>query len=105
MRAVICQINLSASDKYTKSHQTFLPFSALTKEAIPEKQGAPRSTALSQTSLLVQWNPPEYANGIIIYYELWMRGIAIGKMKTFSRGFSQIRLHHNIRTILLKQCS
>ena len=98
MGAVICQINLSASDKYTKCHQTFLPFSALTKEAIPEKQGAPKSTALSQTSLLVQWNPPEHANGIIIYYELWMRGVAIGKIKTFSHWLSQIRLRHTIRT-------
>ncbi|XP_076812806.1 usherin-like isoform X3 [Clavelina lepadiformis] len=51
------------------------PISVITPEAKPNKQHPPVVRAVSNTSLQVWWEPPDEANGIIIQYEVMMRGI------------------------------
>uniref|UniRef100_A0A2C9JJ39 Usherin n=1 Tax=Biomphalaria glabrata TaxID=6526 RepID=A0A2C9JJ39_BIOGL len=46
----------------------------ITMSAAPEGQQPPNITALSSSELYVTWQPPLFPNGIIIFYELWMRG-------------------------------
>ncbi|KAK3093068.1 hypothetical protein FSP39_010666 [Pinctada imbricata] len=48
--------------------------SFLTKSSLPAGMAPPKVTMLSSSKLLVKWEPPTQANGIIIFYELWMRG-------------------------------
>ncbi|XP_062584554.1 usherin-like isoform X1 [Saccostrea cucullata] len=45
-----------------------------TKSALPTGMEAPVVTMVSSSKLNVTWKPPAQANGIIIFYELWMRG-------------------------------
>ncbi|KAF7704133.1 hypothetical protein HF521_021205 [Silurus meridionalis] len=47
----------------------------VTAQVPPQRQPAPRVTALSQTQLRVDWEPPAMPNGIIIRYELFMQVI------------------------------
>uniref|UniRef100_H2YEQ8 Usherin n=1 Tax=Ciona savignyi TaxID=51511 RepID=H2YEQ8_CIOSA len=51
-----------------------LPLIVITPEAKPGQQLPPEITAISNTSLLVSWEPPVEANGIIHQYEVMMRG-------------------------------
>ncbi|XP_013386515.1 usherin-like [Lingula anatina] len=51
------------------------PVWAVTRQAAPTGQGSPNVTAISSTAFYVEWKPPALANGIIIFYELWMQGI------------------------------
>ncbi|XP_064622303.1 usherin-like [Lineus longissimus] len=68
---------------YTFSLKACTTGGCLTSEAVtgqtkmdaPEKQAVPKITALSEVSLYVGWEPPALPNGIIIMYELWMRGL------------------------------
>ena len=46
-----------------------------TKEAPPELQPNPKPTTLSTDSIYVEWDPPERPNGVISFYELWMREV------------------------------
>ncbi|KAK7487113.1 hypothetical protein BaRGS_00021608, partial [Batillaria attramentaria] len=46
-----------------------------TKAAPPSGMQPPQITALSSTVLSVKWDPPSEPNGIIIFYELWIRGL------------------------------
>uniref|UniRef100_W5NGL3 Usherin n=1 Tax=Lepisosteus oculatus TaxID=7918 RepID=W5NGL3_LEPOC len=48
--------------------------SLVTAQISPECQGLPRITTISSTELQVVWDPPEEPNGIIIRYEVYMRG-------------------------------
>ncbi|CAG2235417.1 USH2A [Mytilus edulis] len=50
------------------------PTSFFTKSAPPSGMAAPLIDIVSYSELNITWVPPEKANGIIIYYELWMRG-------------------------------
>ncbi|ESN90081.1 hypothetical protein HELRODRAFT_91040 [Helobdella robusta] len=52
----------------SQSEQTIV-----TLEEAPANQDAPSVTALNATALLVSWSPPNNPNGIIIFYELWLR--------------------------------
>ncbi|CAH1791583.1 unnamed protein product, partial [Owenia fusiformis] len=51
------------------------PVIVMTHEAIPEDQREPNITPVSSSSLFVQWDHPTRPNGIIIFYELWLRGL------------------------------
>ncbi|ELU01149.1 hypothetical protein CAPTEDRAFT_219707 [Capitella teleta] len=46
-----------------------------TREAVPVGQAPPDITAISSRSLYISWEPPEEPNGVILFYELWMRGL------------------------------
>ncbi|XP_028580478.2 usherin [Podarcis muralis] len=46
----------------------------VTAQAPPEEQHPPVVETINSTSLAIEWNPPKKANGIIIRYELYMRG-------------------------------
>ncbi|XP_060070524.1 usherin-like [Ylistrum balloti] len=49
----------------------------VTKSDMPSGMKDPVITTLSETELLISWEPPAEANGVIIFYELWIRGYAI----------------------------
>nr|XP_018671138.2 usherin isoform X1 [Ciona intestinalis] len=51
-----------------------LPLVVITPEAKPAQQLPPVITPISNTSLVVSWEPPQEANGIIHQYEVMMRG-------------------------------
>ncbi|KAF7253413.1 Usherin [Varanus komodoensis] len=46
----------------------------MTAQASPEEQQPPVVHSISATEFAVEWAPPKKANGIIIRYELYMRG-------------------------------
>ncbi|XP_021347323.1 usherin-like [Mizuhopecten yessoensis] len=53
------------------------PAMFLTKSDMPSGMMDPIITTLSETELLISWQPPTEANGVIIFYELWIRGYSI----------------------------
>ncbi|XP_062981457.1 usherin [Elgaria multicarinata webbii] len=46
----------------------------VTAQVSPEEQQPPVIHSISSTELAVEWAPPKQANGVIIRYELYMRG-------------------------------
>ncbi|XP_067901794.1 usherin [Heterodontus francisci] len=50
------------------------PIVEITEQAPPEEQGLPIIRPVSSTELFVEWTVPADPNGIIIRYELYMRG-------------------------------
>uniref|UniRef100_A0A8D0L665 Usherin n=1 Tax=Sphenodon punctatus TaxID=8508 RepID=A0A8D0L665_SPHPU len=52
-----------------------LPVTIITAQASPEDQHPPKIQSISSTELAVEWSPPIKPNGIIIRYELYMRGV------------------------------
>ncbi|XP_069464673.1 usherin [Ambystoma mexicanum] len=52
-----------------------LPVTVVTAQAAPEDQSPPVIQAISSTNLLLAWSPPAKPNGIIIRYEVYMRGV------------------------------
>ncbi|XP_039386307.1 usherin [Mauremys reevesii] len=51
-----------------------LPVTIITAQAPPEGQHFPRIQNFSATELTLKWSPPTKPNGIIIRYEIYMRG-------------------------------
>uniref|UniRef100_UPI00398F6349 usherin isoform X1 n=1 Tax=Pristiophorus japonicus TaxID=55135 RepID=UPI00398F6349 len=51
------------------------PLVEITEQAPPEEQGLPIISTVSSTELFVEWTAPTKPNGIIIRYELYMRGL------------------------------
>ncbi|XP_078412490.1 usherin [Cetorhinus maximus] len=51
------------------------PVVEITEQAPPEEQGLPIVRTVSSTELFVEWIAPGKPNGIIIRYELYMRGL------------------------------
>ncbi|KAJ8400312.1 hypothetical protein AAFF_G00396950 [Aldrovandia affinis] len=51
-----------------------VPFTLITAQAPPQKQAAPRVGLAQPNALQVDWDPPIQLNGIIIRYDLFMRG-------------------------------
>ncbi|XP_075451724.1 usherin isoform X2 [Ascaphus truei] len=76
--------NLAPFKKYNFSVQACtiegclqsLPVTVVTGQAPPAFQNPPVMQNSSSTDLHLQWFPPFQANGIIIRYELYMRGVA-----------------------------
>ncbi|CAH2254292.1 usherin [Pelobates cultripes] len=52
-----------------------LPVTVVTPQAPPAHQDPPTQLNASSTELHLQWSPPTQPNGIIIRYELFMRGV------------------------------
>ncbi|MFT7813012.1 usherin [Arapaima gigas] len=50
------------------------PLAVTTSQAAPRLQAAPRVHAGGATLLYVDWDPPAQPNGVIVRYELFMRG-------------------------------
>ncbi|XP_060102758.1 usherin [Heteronotia binoei] len=51
------------------------PVAIMTAQAAPEEQLPPVIESTSSTELFVEWSPPKKPNGIIIRYELYMKGV------------------------------
>nr|XP_056708935.1 usherin [Euleptes europaea] len=51
------------------------PVAIITAQAPPEEQQPPVIDSISSTELFVEWSPPKKPNGIIIRYELYMKGV------------------------------
>ncbi|XP_078086591.1 usherin [Mustelus asterias] len=51
------------------------PVVEITEQAPPEEQGLPIIRTVSSTELFIEWFAPAKPNGIIIQYELYMRGL------------------------------
>ncbi|XP_041418335.1 usherin [Xenopus laevis] len=75
--------NLSPFTKYffsvhactTEGCLQSLPVTVVTPQAPPLYQSPPILQNSSSTSIYLQWSPPSQANGIVIAYELYMRGL------------------------------
>ncbi|XP_077967518.1 usherin-like isoform X1 [Styela clava] len=51
-----------------------MPIIVVTPEDKPKRQPEPTITAISNSTLLIEWGPPEKPNGVIQRYEVLMRG-------------------------------
>ncbi|KAJ1157569.1 hypothetical protein NDU88_010275 [Pleurodeles waltl] len=66
-----CSVHACTSGGCLRSH----PVTVMTAQAAPEGQRPPVIENISSTDLLLTWSPPAKANGIIIRYEIYMRGV------------------------------
>ncbi|XP_053139313.1 usherin [Hemicordylus capensis] len=83
--------------------------SAITTESTPEGIPAPEAQSYSSDSFNISWTKPEYPNGIITSYGLYMNGILVQsslKLNYYTSGLSPWSLHSfRVQACTAKGCA
>ncbi|XP_074120778.1 usherin [Sminthopsis crassicaudata] len=82
---------------------------ALTDETVPEGVAAPKAQSYSSDSFNISWTKPEYPNGILISYGLYIDGVLMqnsSHLSYYAQGFAPWSLHSfRVQACTAKGCA